>query len=172
MCGGEGNGGLCMRMGTRTARLYSASRPMKMRTDAIPDNKTVLRGRLRALALFVQPGLPSVGDAAVDTEVTRWPSDVMMKVTAVGEGDTVGMAVPLRWSERSAAEYVLVARPDATILPGVAFTDALKRYDDADGDGVETMKFGSSVVTVDDAVEKNAATSDGDSTGAVALRSG
>lgn len=67
---------------------------------------------------------------------------------------------------------MLVARPDATISPGVAFTDVLNAYGGVVGDGVESKKLGSTVLTVADAAEKNDDTTSGDWTGAVALRRG
>lgn len=63
------------------------------------DKDTVPRDmRSAAGEALVQPGgVPRVmeGEAAVETEVTSWPLDVMMNVTRVGEGDSVGMAVAL-----------------------------------------------------------------------------
>lgn len=67
---------------------------------------------------------------------------------------------------------MLVARPDETISPALACTDALKAYGGGVGDGVEIKKFGSVVETVADAAEKIEATTSGDWTGAVALRRG
>ena len=67
---------------------------------------------------------------------------------------------------------MLVARPEATISPADAFTDVLKAYGGAVGDGVGRRKLGSTVLTVADAAEKNDDTTAGDSTGAVALRRG
>lgn len=54
--------------------------------------------RTEGEALVVHPGgVPRVtdGEAAVETEVTNCPSDVMMNVTSVGARVTVGMAVAL-----------------------------------------------------------------------------
>lgn len=80
-------------------------------------------------APLVQPGgSPRVTEAvdAVDTEVDTWPEgSVKMNVKSVGEGETVGMAVALRYCVPSTGLYVLVARPVETIKPGGAEMDVL-----------------------------------------------
>lgn len=131
-------------------------------------------GALFPLLRLHPGGAPSVteGEAAVDIDVTTWPLDVIMNVTSVGDGDTVGIAVAFGWRVLSTAEYVLTARPDDTISPTRAGIEVLKAYGGVVGVGVDNTKFGSTVATVADADEKKEETSSGVSTGAVALRSG
>ena len=82
-----------------------------------------------------------------------------MKVTSVGEGVTVGIAVAFAWWLPIAGEYVLVARPEATISPGLALTEVLKAYGGTEGDGVGTRKLGRTVLTFADADAKYESTS-------------
>ena len=67
------------------------------------------------------------GDAAVDTDVTIWPSDVMMNVTNDGEGVTVGIAVALGWRVFKAGMYVLAPKPVDMILPVGAGIELLNK---------------------------------------------
>ena len=118
-------------------------------------------------------GAPSVTDgvAAVETEVTTWPLDVMMNVTSDGVSDSVGIAFAFGWRVFSTAEYVLVASPDDTIFPTGAATEVLNAYGGVVGVGVGSTKLGRTVATVADAEEKKDDTSAGDCTGSDALRS-
>ena len=112
------------------------------------------------------------GVAAVETEVTISPFDVMMNVTSDGLGVTVGIAVAFGCRVLSTAEYVLVPRPDATSAPAEAGMEMLNAYGGGVGVGVGKRTLGSTVATVAEADEKNAETSLGDCTGSDELRSG
>lgn len=129
-----------------------------------------------AAALPSQPsGTPSVIDRwdAVETDVCVCPLvSVRMRVARVGEGVRVGIADMFRWREASSAEYVLVARPDLTVVPGVAVTESLNVYVGVLSAGGETRWFGSVVGTVAETEARKADTDSGVSVRFVAFESG
>lgn len=90
-------------------------------------------------------------------------------VANVGDGVMVGIAVALAWCVPNAAEYVLVARPEATISPAGAGTEVLNTYVGMVKVGVGSGKFGRVVATVSVSEEKKDKTWSKDSAGAVAL---
>lgn len=75
---------------------YRTSRAKNRREGTRAETNAVLSDRCKRGALpLVQPGgAPRVteGDAAVETDVTSMPSEVRMKVTRVGDGESVGIA--------------------------------------------------------------------------------
>ena len=110
---------------------YEIVRRRSSRRDTTPERAVIHRGTRAALLPLVgvyPGGAPRVteGVAAVDTDVTTWPSDVMRNVTSVGTSDSVWIAVAFGWRVFRAGEYVLVARPEDTISPIDAGTEVLK----------------------------------------------